>query len=134
MEKNNIATLLNCVPIVVRYVISGGTGAVVNIVTFFVLTYLFYVWYLYASIIAFISAFIVSFTLQRTWTFDQRTIDKLGRHTSLYLVATCVNTLLNTAIVFSLVEYINIWPIAAQIIAGLFVAVLSFFVYKRIFS
>lgn len=134
MEENDITTFLNRVPIVVRYIISGGSAAVLNIGTLFVLTHFFGVWYLISSVVAFLVGFLVSFTLQRTWTFDLRTADGLARHTSLYFVVALGNTFLNTVLVFCLVEYMHVWYVAAQIIAGLLIAVTSFFVYKRIFS
>jgi|SRR3989344_4183889 len=125
---------LSHVPIVVRYIISGGSGAVVNLSTLFVLTHFFGVWYLISSIVAFLISFIVGFILQRTWTFDHRTVNGLARHTSLYFSVLLSNTFLNTVVVFSLVEYMNIWYIIAQIISGAFIAVMSFFIYRKIFA
>lgn len=133
MEENTVEAVPARVPQVVRYILSGGSGAVVNIATLFVLTHFFGVWYLASSVIAFVTSFFVSFSLQRMWTFNQRTIDGLARHTSLYLFVTVGNTFLNTALVFTLVEYMSVWYIAAQIIAGIVIASISFFVYRKIF-
>ncbi|MCR4333491.1 MAG: glycosyltransferase [Patescibacteria group bacterium] len=121
------------IPRPVRYIVSGGTAAVVNIGILFVLTHFAGIWYLASSVIAFLVAFFVSFILQRTWTFDQRTTDGLARHTSLYFIVTTVNTFVNTALVFSFVEYAHIWYIAAQVIAGALIAFASFFIYRKIF-
>lgn len=133
MEENIPDTLIARVPRVVRYVISGGTGAVVNIGSLFILTHFLGVWYLVSSVIAFLLSFFVSFFLQRTWTFDLRTVDGLTRHTSQYFVVAVGNTFLNTALVFGFVEYAHIWYIAAQIIAGVVIALTSFFIYRKIF-
>jgi putative flippase GtrA len=133
MEEGVPPALLVRVPQTVRYVISGGTGAVVNIGTLFVLTHFLGVWYLLSSAIAFLAAFLVSFTLQRTWTFEHRTVDGLARHTSLYFIVAVANTFLNTAFVFGFVEYLHIWYIVAQVVSGVLIAIVSFFVYKKIF-
>jgi len=134
MEENVPNTVPTRIPRVMRYVISGGSAAVVNIGTLFVLTHFFGVWYLISSAIAFLVAFVASFTLQRAWTFDLRTADGLARHISLYFVVALGNTFLNTMLVFGLVEYARLWYIAAQIIAGFLVALASFFIYRKIFS
>ncbi|HUO56409.1 MAG TPA: GtrA family protein [Candidatus Paceibacterota bacterium] len=116
---------------VLRYVISGGTGALVNIGTLFVMVHYLSVWYLTSSICAFLASFLVSFSLQRMWTFRQSLPRTVGRQIGLYLVAALCNLVLNTAIVYVCVEYLRIWYILSQIIAGSTIAVESFFVYKH---
>jgi putative flippase GtrA len=53
----------------VKYVVSGGSAAIVDIVALYVFTDLFGIWYILSAILAFISAFFVSFLLQKYWTF-----------------------------------------------------------------
>lgn len=120
-------------PRVVKYVISGGSGATVNLGTLFVLTHYVGIWYLLSSIIAFLISFFVGFTLQRTWTFNHRTSDGLVRHTSLYFAVVFGNTILNTVFVYSLVEFVHIWYIAAQFMSGILIACGSYFLYRKIF-
>ena len=105
----------------------------VNLGSLFVLKHFFGVWYLASSIVAFVASFFVSFTLQRTWTFEHWTTNGLVRHSSLYLIVAIANTFLNTIIVFVLVEYLQVWYLAAQLVAGLCIAVMSFFIYRKIF-
>lgn len=119
-------------PKMVRYVISGSTGAVANIGTLFVLTHFLGVWYLASSVVAFIVSFFVSFYLQRTWTFQQNLPNTVARHMMLYLLTALFNLALNTAIVYISVEYIGLWYVLAQIVAGAIVAVSSFFIYKHL--
>lgn len=119
-------------PKTLRYIISGGTGAAINIGTLFALTHFFGVWYLASSATAFIAAFFVSFYLQRTWTFQQGGSDGIRRHMALYFAAALFNLFLNTLIVYAMVEYFHLWYVFAQIIAGAAVAVFSFFVYQHL--
>lgn len=121
------------VPKTARYLISGGTGAVVNIGTLFLLTHFGRVWYVASATLAFLTAFLVSFTLQRTWTFERRGTDQLARHTSLYFIVAVINTGINAIIVYGLVEYLGVWYILAQVLSGIVIAIASFFVYRRIF-
>jgi len=116
-----------------RYLISGSTGAVVNIGTLYIFTHFWGVWYIASSVIAFLAAFLVGFTLQRTWTFAQRGTDQLLRHTSLYFIVAIVNVVLNAVMVYGLVEYAGVWYVLAQLISGGVLAVASFFIYRNIF-
>lgn len=121
------------VPKAVRYLVSGGTGAVVNIGTLFVCTHLFGVWYLVSATLAFLTAFGVSFVLQRSWTFERSGTERLMRHTVLYFAVAAVNTGINALLVYGLVEYGGVWYITAQILSGIAIAAGSFFVYRKIF-
>ncbi len=117
---------------IARYIVSGGTGAAVNIGTLFILVHWFGVWYLAASITGFLVSFFVSFTLQRYWTFGHRTAEGLGRHATLYLATLVFNAALNTGIVYVLVHLLSTWYVLAQLIAGLLVALASFFIYRSV--
>jgi len=120
------------VPKVARYIIAGGTAATINIGTLFLLTHFIGVWYLLSSIIAFIVSFFISFYLQRTWTFEHNHPDTIARHMVLYFGVTLFNLALNTGIVYALVEWVSVWYVLAQIIAGALVAISSFFIYKHV--
>lgn len=117
-----------------RYIISGGSAAVVNIGTLYLLTHYFSVWYIAASIIAFLLSFVVSFTLQRTWTFEVKGNRSLVEHTTLYFLVVLGNLFLNTGFVFVFVEYLHLSYVLAQFLAGLIISFVSFFLYRRIFK
>jgi putative flippase GtrA len=119
-------------PRIVRYILSGGTGAVVNIGTVFLLTHYLGLWYLASSICAFLFSLFVSFYLQRTWTFKQTMPHTMTRQIMLYLAVSLFNLALNTGIVYVCVEYLGLWYVFAQIFAGAIVAITSFFFYKNI--
>lgn len=117
---------------VVRYIISGTSGAVVNLGSFFIFVHLLHLWYLIGSIFAFILAFFVSFTLQRFWTFEHRSRADLGRHALLYLVVALGNLALNTLLVYILVDKVSVAPLIAQLIGGIVVSGTSYFIYKHL--
>ena len=132
METSKDSNVLKLKFKILRYVISGGTGAVVNIGTLYTLTHFFGIWYLLSSIVAFILSFFVSFNLQRRWTFNQNLPHTIVRHMTMYFVVALFNLFLNTGIVYASVEYLGMWYVVAQIVAGLFVAISSFFVYQHV--
>ncbi|OGG53699.1 hypothetical protein A2851_02325 [Candidatus Kaiserbacteria bacterium RIFCSPHIGHO2_01_FULL_53_29] len=115
---------------IVRYIISGSTAAVTNIGTLYILTEFFHIWYLYASVVAVCVAMVVSFTLQKFWTFRDRRTEHIHRQAVRYFFIVLGNLLLNTGLVFCLVEYAKWPPVAAQFFASLLIAFESFFSYK----
>jgi len=115
---------------VVKYLTAGGSAAVVNLFILYVLTEGFHVWYLYSAVLAFFCALGFSFLLQKLWTFQDFSVKKISNQAFLYLVIALFNLLVNTSILYFLVEYVRVWYLFSQIIAGLIVASYSFFVYN----
>jgi len=115
--------------IVVRYIISGATAAIVNLLTFTVLWHLAGIHSVVASAAAACVAFIVSFFMQKYFTFHQRVPIDL-RQLVRYLLAFVLNLGL-TALLFSL--FIQQIPFALfdQFLAAGLTATVSFFVYRR---
>ncbi len=113
-----------------RYLIAGGTAAFTNIALLFVFTDFLGIWYIASAIMAFILAFIVSFTLQKYWTFQDGSKDQIHRQAVIYLTVAVVNLLVNTGLLYLQVEYLGVYYIFAQLIASALIAVESFFVYQ----
>lgn len=116
----------------VRYLISGGTGAAVDFGLLFALTDWLGLWYLASAVIAFVVAFGVSFVLQKLWTFRDRATDRVKRQLAFYLAVALANLVLNTALVFVFVEYAGLYYLFAQFLAAGLIAVSSFFIYRRL--
>ncbi len=122
--------LISKYSLLIRYVISGGTAALVDIVILYIATEYFGVWYLASAVFAFTLAFIVSFLLQKFWAFrDTRTQAMHGQLFS-YLGVLVVNMILNTWFIYYLVEHGNQHYVIAQIISGAVIALWSFFIYR----
>ncbi|HRY52909.1 MAG TPA: glycosyltransferase [Candidatus Portnoybacteria bacterium] len=115
---------------VVKFLISGGTATLVGFIALYAFTEFAGIWYLFSVVLAFIFSFIVSFTLQKFWTFDDRRTEKMHHQAFFYLLTTLTNLLLNLLIVFLLVEKAGLWYMLAQFIAEAVIAVESFLVYK----
>jgi len=113
-----------------RYIISGGTAASTAIILLFVFTHFFHIWYLLSSIIAYTIAFLVSFTLQKFWTFRSRTLEDWHVQMGIYFLIFIINLAVNTGLIYSLVEYMNVHYLLAQIISGALLACMNFFLYK----
>lgn len=139
---------------VFKYIVSGGTAAVVNLGLVHILDSYTKIYYVITVNIAFLTAFGVSYSLQKYWTFRDTTRGPEAHKQAIkYFAVSVINLLLNTAIVVMLMELsvsgtsIAGWlaqfgnfitfsvldtrpVVAAQFIAAFTVAFVSFFVYK----
>ncbi len=115
-----------------RFVISGGMATTVNLGVLFALTHLFSLWYILSSVIAFMVAFFVSFMMQKFWTFEDSSKTHLQSQAFIYFSIILVGLGVNTALIYSFVEYAHLHYLAAQLISGLFIAVMNYFSYKHL--
>lgn len=117
--------------LIVRYVISGGTSAVINLSTLSFLYYIKHMYYIYAAIIAFIVSFLVSLVLQKFWTFEDHSRNNLSVQIGKYLITSLLGLSLNTFILYVLVDHLHLYVYVGQIIAGGLVACVTFFISRK---
>lgn len=117
----------------VRYTISGGSSAAVNLVMLYVLTDIFSIWYLFSSIASYICGFFVSFTLHKFWTFQSKELHKIRRQLPLHFLLAGANLFLNTFLLYFFVEYCRIWYLPAQALTILLIAFEGYFLSRMIF-
>lgn len=117
---------------ILRFLISGGITATVQLGLMYLLTDIFGFWYIFSLNLAFVAAFFTSFTLQKFWTFKNDNLDRVYKQALLYFAVVLVNLLINNAFVYLLVEKMDAWYIAAQVMAELIIAIESYFVYKKL--
>lgn len=116
----------------VKYVVSGGSSACVNLGMLYLLTEYAQVHYLQSAVFAFIVAFFISFLLQKFWTFQDMRKDVIHRQMIWFLVLSLLNLLVNTLLIYSLVEYMHLWYLAAAVMSGALLAVSNFLIYKHV--
>lgn len=115
---------------IIKFLISGLTVALVNFSLLYFFTEFIKIWYLFSVVLSFILAFAVSFTLQKSWTFKDRSLEKVNFQLLSYLGVTLMNLLINVAVVYLLVEKLGFWYMLAQLVANGLIAVESFIIYK----
>src|SRR3989344_1864954 len=117
---------------IVRYIISGGTAALVSLGFLYAFTEWFGFWYLISSIIAFAGGFVVSFTLQKFWTFEDRRTDTLNKQLISYLGVAFGGLITNVLLMYFMVEFWGLWYILAQILSIGVIAIITFFIYQNL--
>jgi putative flippase GtrA len=115
-----------------KYLISGGSAAVVDLVALYLFTDILHIWYVFSTALAFLIAFGVSFLMQKFWTFRDHNTDSVHKQAFFYLAVSVLNLFVNTGLVYAFVEYTGIHYLPAQIVTSAFIACESFFVYKFI--
>jgi glycosyltransferase involved in cell wall biosynthesis/putative flippase GtrA len=122
-----------------KFAVSGMTGAVVNLGLLFFLTEFLGLWYLFSATIGYAGAFFLSFTLQKFWTFGERTMDRIFRQMAGYLAVGLANLSINALLVYQLVESAGLHYILAQALSAALLSVNSylfyrFVVFKKVFA
>jgi len=115
-----------------KYLVSGGTAACVNIGTLYLFTEYAHVHYLQSAALSFSMAFLVSFLLQKFWTFQDNRRDVIRRQMTWYLGLSLTDLFVNTILIYSLVEYLRLWYVASAVMSGALLAISNFFVYKHV--
>lgn len=116
--------------ILLRYLVAGIMGASTQIGLLYVFTDILHFWYLYSSVFSFLAAIIVSFLLQKFWTFADNKTEQMQNQFFKYLGVAILGLLINTLSMFVLVDLLGLWYILAQIITGAFIAIMNFLMYK----
>jgi len=116
--------------VAVRFFISGSTSAFVDLTLLFLLNSVLEIHYLTSAILAFIGAFGVSFTLHKYWTFKSHD-ESAHKQAMVYLGTSLLALGLNTLLMYVFVDYFYIQVILSQIIVGLLVACVSFFISRN---
>ncbi len=120
--------------LMVRYLIAGGFGALVNIVSMYVFTSMFSVWYIASAIFAFLISLVVTFFLQKLWTFNHTRSEAVHawRQAWLYIFSSVSFLVINILILYTLVDFLKIGYLFAQFLSLGTVACGSFLFNKAI--
>lgn len=116
---------------VARYIVSGGSGAVVDLFCLYAFVEWFGIWYVLAAILAFIIAFFVSFSLQKFWTFKDMELNGIHVQATRYFIVSAANLAMNTLLMYLFVEIAGMHYLISQLITGAVLAVSSFFIYSK---
>jgi len=115
--------------IIVRFIFSGSIATLVSLVVLYALVHFWNVWYLTATTVGFLAGFLLSFTLQKLWTFKDARRDATYWQLFAYFGVTLGALALNTALMFVLVDLFDFWYMVAQVFAVCVIAIVTFIIY-----
>jgi len=117
---------------IARFLIAGTLATAVSAGVLHLCVSVFGMWYITGSVFGFFAGFLVSFTLQKFWTFRDMRRDVLGSQVLMYLTLLTINLGSNTLLVYFGVEFGGLSPVVAQIGASLILACQNFLVYRYV--
>jgi putative flippase GtrA len=116
---------------VVKFFISGCLAGGTDLIFLFIFYDLFNWGLVVSTSAAFVLSFLVSFTLQKFWTFRNYRKEMFSQ-LFLYILNAFIGLNVNAFLMHLLVNRLHIWYILSQIIVNIFLGVYNFLVYKFI--
>lgn len=116
-----------------KFGISGAVAAFFHLGLLYFFTEFLHWWYVWSTSVAFVVAFLVSFVLQKFWTFENIAAGKFHFQIYAHFFLATFNLLLNNIFVYFLVEYGQIWYMYAQGITTIVIALETFLILRIIF-
>ena len=118
---------------IVRYIFSGGTGAITNLALLYFLTEVVGFYYIISGIIAFCGAVVVSFFMQKKWTFQDHSTEDTHKKFAIFVTIAFINLVINTGLLYLFTDIFHSHYLLSQIFVSGIVAVWSYFIYKVVF-
>jgi|CXWL01.1.fsa_nt_gi putative flippase GtrA len=115
-----------------RYLCAGGIVAATSVLVLYFFTDFVGLWYMGSAVCAAVVSVVLSFTLQKFWTFSKRGHKDTVRELMLFFGNAFLNFVTNIVLLYLLVEYADVWYVGAQVIALGVIAVLNFFTYRYV--
>ncbi|MDO8451806.1 MAG: GtrA family protein [bacterium] len=116
-----------------RFAVVGSLSIAVYYALLWGLTEFAGVWYIASAIVAFIGYYFVNFLSQKYWTFKNKDRKTLNRQLVQYTLMAVANWVINTVLLYVLVEYLHLFYLLAQAILTVLVSVIAYFGFRYIF-
>lgn len=113
-----------------RYLITGGLAAVTEYSLFYILTMLLKISLFVSNSAAYTSGFIISFILNRLWSFESK--GHLGRQFLLYSILFGINLILSYLVISLFTYQLGIAAMISKALAMGIIVLWNFIIYKKI--
>jgi len=117
---------------VFKFFVAGSSAGAVDLVFLFIFHGLFHWNLVISTSLAFILSFIVSFTLQKFWTFRNYNQALVIRQFLLYIANAFIGLNLNGFGMHLLVNKYHVWYLLSQFVVNLIIGFYNFLIYKTI--
>ncbi len=124
------ATRLEAAGVAARFLISGGLAAGSLVASLYVLTDLLGLWYVASAALAWGISLLVSFSLQRTWTFGARGREGAAGQLAAFVGLGFANGAINAGLMFVLVDRLGAHYLAAQVGLAVLIAAWNFAIMR----
>ncbi len=116
-----------------KFFISGSLAALVNLGMLYVFHGVLEIPVVLAASLSFVLAFVVSFTLQKFWTFADMGSERIYGQLSRYLLVGLFGLWLNAFGIHILTERFGVFYLLAEVFLTIVLAIFNYFLYRLIF-
>ena len=117
---------------IIRYIFAGAIATISNILILFVCVHYFKLWYLLGAVISFCSAVVISYVLQKFWTFRNYSTRDIHKQFIIFFVYNLFMLCVNTLLMYFWVDIIKLWYLFAQAISAFITAFINYTYFNRI--
>lgn len=117
-----------------RFVVGSSLALVTYYTTLYISTEYLSIWYLASSCLAGGTSFVINFTLQKYWTFRNHEIKAVPKQLAYYFLVKLVLFVINTALLFYLVEQVHIGYLMASLVLAVLYSIVSYYLTHKIFG
>lgn len=117
---------------IVRYIISGSITSLSVFLLLYSLVQVLSIWYLTASAISFCFGIIVSFTMQKFFTFKNYSIKRIHLQFSFFIIFNIFMLGLNTLFMYIFVDIFNFWYLSSQIFITMLTAFVNYITFNKL--
>lgn len=115
---------------IIRFLIVGVVVVLFNLSLLYLFTDLFHVWYLISSVLSWVLAVILNFTLQKKWVFNNNSIGHLKKQFIIYIGVSLAYLLANTSMMYILVSGLHAQYLLSQTGIICVLATINFFINR----
>ncbi len=117
---------------IIRYIFAGGFATASNLVILFIGVKYFKLWYLTSAIIAFCCAVIISYLLQKFWTFKNYSTQNMYKQFLSFFLFALIMLGVNTLLMYVFVALIGFQYLLAQAFISLIIACINYVYFNKI--
>lgn len=101
----------------IKFAIVGAIGTFINLGVLFLFADIFGVYYIISEVIAFYISVLNNYLLNKVWTFKEKIKERTLVKYIQYLIINILSLLINISVLYTLVEFFNVWYILAEFFA-----------------
>ena len=116
---------------IIKFLITGVLVVVFNLWLLYLFTEILHIWYLVSSVVAYILAVALNFTLQKFWVFGNTPKGLLNNQMVWYGLVSIGYLLANTIFMYLLVDYLHWQYLIAQSIITFILSCLNYFINRN---
>jgi putative flippase GtrA len=115
-----------------KFFIAGSLAGATDLIFLYIFHGVFFWRLVVSTSLAFVLSFVVSFALQKFWTFRNFSQSKAAHQFALYILNAFIGLNLNAFLMHLFVSRYRVWYLLAQVIVSLMIGVYNFIIYRSI--